>query len=183
MFRNKFPKALQKAFQFYAGLALAVFLFQLLGIIMYIVNVWPGVRDSLSVEVARFATLAVVLILIRSCLWIQIYRSGARLFSIIHVEGDSPKLADRLAPILKTLTRLLVASCILDICFLPVFFLSDTLLPFPISGLWLGAVDLAILLFPQPFGIGALLLAFLAHQYGQLLRERSQMKEEIELTI
>jgi len=183
MFHNKFPRALQKAFQFYAGLALMVFLSQLLGIIMYIANVWPGVRDNISVEVSRYVGLAVVLILIRSCIWIRIYWSGAQLFSIVHLEGDSPKLADRLTPILKALTRLLVVSCILDICFLPVIFLSDTLLPFSISGLWLGAVYLSILLLPEPFGLGALLLAFLAHQYGRLLRERGQMKEEIELTI
>ncbi len=183
MFDNKFLKALGKAFQFYAGLALTVFLFQLVGLIVYFINVWPGVRDNLSAGVTRFVGLAVVLILIRSCLWVRIYWFGSRFFSILHREGDSPKLADRLTPVLKTLTRLLVVNCILDVCFLPVVFLSDALLPFSVSGLWLGVTDLSILLFPQAFGVGALILAFLTHQYGQLLRERSQMKEEIELTI
>jgi hypothetical protein len=183
MFRNKFLKALGKAFQFYAGLALTVFLFQLIGLIIYFINVWPAVRDNLSGGVTRIVGLAVVLILIRSCLWIRIYWSGGRAFSILYREGDSPKLADLLTPVLKTLTRLLAVSCILDVCFVPVIFLSDRLLPLSVSGFWLGAVDLSILLFPQAFGIGALMLAFLAHQYGQLLRERTQMKEEIELTI
>jgi hypothetical protein len=183
MFRNKFLKALGKAFHIYAGLSLTVFMFQLVGLIMYFINVWPGGRDNISAGVTRFVGLGVVLMLIRSCLWIRIYWSGARSFSILHREGDSPKLAERLTPLLRTLTRLLVVSCILDMCFVPVIFLSDRLLPFSVSGLWLGVVDLSILLFPQAFGIGALILAFLAHQYGQLLGERSQMKEEIELTI
>jgi hypothetical protein len=150
---------------------------------MYCFNVWPGVRDNPSAGVTRFVGLAVVLILVRSCLWIRIYWSGARVFSILNREGESSKLADLLVPNLKTLTRLLVVSCILDLCFVPVIFLSDSLLPFSVSGLWLGIVDLSLLLFPQAFGIGALILAFLAQQYGQLLREHSQMKEEIELTI
>jgi len=183
MFHHKFLKALGKALRFYAGLALTVFLLQLVGLMMYFINVWPGVRDNLSVGVTRFVGLAVVLVLVRSCLWIRIYWSAAGAFSILHREGESPELADRLAPVLKTLTRLLVVSCILDLCFVPVIFLSDRLLPFSVSGLWLGLVDVSILLFPQAFGIAALILAFLAHQYGQLLRERSQMKEEIELTI
>jgi hypothetical protein len=183
MFHKKFLKVLAKAFQFYVGLALTVFLFQLVGVIMYVINVWPGVRGNLSAGVTGFVSLAVVLILIRSCLWIRIYWSGVQSFSILHQEEDAPNLADRLTPVLKTLTKLLVVSCILDVCFVPVVFLSDALLPFSVSGLWLGVIDLSILLFPQGFGVGALILAFLTHQYGQLLRERSQMKEEIELTI
>ena len=183
MVHHKFIKALGKALRFYAGFALAVFLFQLIGLLIYFINVWPGVRDALSTGVTRFVGLAVVLVLVRSCLWIRIYWSGAGAFSILRLEGESSGLADRLAPGLKTLTRLLVTSCILDLCFVPVIFLSDRLLPFRVSGLWLGFVDLSIILFPQAFGIGALILAFLAYQYGQLLRERSQMKEEIELTI
>lgn len=183
MFHNKFLNALAKAFQFYAGLALIVFMFQVVGIIMYVMNVWPGVRDNLSAGVTGFVSAAVVLILARSCVWVRIYWSGARSFAILHREGDAPNLADRLTPILKALTRLLVVSCILDVCFVPVVFLSDTLLPFSVSGLWLGVVYLSILLFPEGYGIGALILAFLTHQYGQLLGERSQMKEELELTI
>jgi hypothetical protein len=156
MFRNRFLKALGKAFQFYAGLALTVFLIQLVGLIVYFINVWPAVQDDLSVGVTRFVGVAVVLILIRSCLWIRIYWSGGRAFSILHREGESPKLADLLTPVLRTLTRLLVVSCILDVCFAPVIFLSDRLLPLTVSGLSLGAFDLSILLFPQAFGIGAL---------------------------
>ena len=68
-----------------------------------------------------------------------------------------------------TLTRLLVVSCILDLFFVPVLFLSDVLRQFPVSWWWLGSVYLSILLFPQAFGVAALILAFLTRQYAQLL--------------
>ena len=183
MIHRKLLNALEKALRFYAGLALAVFLLQITGLLMYFINVWPGVRDTLATGVTRFVGLAVVMVLIRSCLWIRIYWSGARAFSLLRLEGESPDFAERLPRVLKTLTKLLIVSCILDLSFVPVIFLSDTLLPYSVSGFSLGLVDLTILLFPQAFGVAALVLAFLAHQYGQLLRERSQLKEEIELTI
>ncbi len=71
----------------------------------------------------------------------------------------------------------------LDFLFLPAFFLSDAFLPFSVSGWRLGAVELARLLLPQAFGFAALILAFLTHQYGILLKERSLMKAELDLTI
>ena len=172
-----------KALRFYAGFALAVFLLQLVGLLIYFINVWPWVRDTISAAATLFVGTAVVLALVRSCLWIRIYWSGAGALSILRLEGESSGLADRLAPVLLTLTRLLIVSCILDVFFVPVIFLSDKLLPFSVSGWCLGLVDLSILLFPQAFGVGALILAFLMHQYGQFLRECSQMKEEIDLTI
>ena len=82
-----------------------------------------------------------------------------------------------------TLKHLLVVSFILDIFFVPVIFLSDVLLPYRLSGQWLCAVYLSIIFLPQAFGIGALILAFLTHQYAQLLKERKELKEEIELTV
>ncbi len=39
------------------------------------------------------------------------------------------------------------------------------------------------MIFPQAFGFAALILAFLTHQYGQLFKERSRLKNELELTI
>jgi hypothetical protein len=183
MIHHNFLNPLGKALRFYAGFALTIFLLQLVGLLMYFIYIWPRVRDTLSTGVTLFVGLAVVLVLVRSCLWIWIYWSGAKAFSILRLEGESPDLADRLAPGLMTLTQLLVVSCILDLFFVPVIFLSDVLLPFSVSGWWLGLVDLSILLFPQAFGIAALILAFLTHQYAQILRERSQIKEEIELTI
>jgi hypothetical protein len=183
MIHHSFLNPLGKALRFYAGIALTVLLLQLVGLLMYSINVWPRVRDTLPAGVTIFAGLAGFLVLVRSCLWIRIYWSGAKAFSILRLEGESPDSADRLAPVLTTLTRLLVVSCILDLFFVPVIFLSDVLLPFSVSEWWIGSVYLTILLFPQAFGIAALILAFLTHQYGQLLRERSQMKEEIELTI
>ena len=183
MIHHNFLNPLAKALRFYAGFALAVFALQFVGLLMYFINVWPGVRDTVSTGVALFAGLAAVSVLVRSCLWIRIYWSGAKAFSILRRVEESPDLDGRLAPLFTTLTRLLVASCILDLVFVPVIFLSDVLRPFSVSWWWLGLVDLSILLFPQAFGIAALILAFLTHQYAQLLRERSQMKEEIELTI
>ncbi len=174
---------LERALRLYTGIALAIFILQVVGLLMYFVNVWPGVRDTLSTGVTLFVGLAVILVLIRSGLWIRIYWSGARAFSVLRRDGKSKDLADHLAPDLMTLTRLLVVSCILDLSFVPVLFLSDRLLPFSVSAEWQGVVYLSILLFPQAFGIAALILAFLTHQYAQLLKERSNMKEEIELTI
>lgn len=183
MIHYNFLNPLRKALRFYAGFALTVFLLQLVGLLMYFINIWPQVSDTLSTGVTLFVGLAVVLVLVRSCLWIRIYWSGAGALNILRLERESSSIADHLIPVLRTLTRLLVVSCILDLFFVPVMFLSDILLPFLVSGWWLGVVDLTILLFPQAFGIAALILAFLTYQYGLLLRERSRMKEEIELTI
>lgn len=183
MVHHNFLNPLGKALRFYAGFAITVFLLQLVGLLMYFVTGWPQVRDTLSTGVTLLVGLAVVSVLVRSCLWIRIYWSGARVFSVLRGEGDSPGLVNRLAPVLMTISRLLIVSCILDLLFVPVIFLSDLLRPFPVSWWWLGLIDLSILLFPQAFGIAALILAFLTRQYAQLLRERSQMKEEIELTI
>ena len=183
MIHYNFLNPLRKALRFYAGFALTVFLMQLIGLLMYFINIWPQVSDTLSTGVTLFVGLAVVLVLVRSCLWIRIYWSGAGALYILRPERESSSRVDRLIPVLRILTRLFVVSCILDLFFVPVIFLSDILLPFSVSGLWLGLVDLAIILFPQAFGIAALILAFLTHQFGLLLRERSRMKEEIELTI
>lgn len=165
------------------GLALAVFLFQIVGLVMYYFNVWPGIRENFSTSITSVLAIAIVFILVRSCFWIWIYYSGSKVFSILQREREEPNMAVNLSVVLRTLTRLLIVSCILDICFVPVIFMSDMFLPFSISGIWLGIVDLSLLLFPQAFGIGALILAFLAHQYGLILKERNQMQEEIELTI
>ena len=172
-----------KALRFYAGIGITVFLFQLAGLMIYFFNGWTQVRDALSTGVTILVGLAVASVLVRSCIWIRIYWFGAKAFSLLRGERESPDLADHLAPVLTTLSRLLVMSCILDLFFVPFIFLGDVLRPFAVSWWGLGLVDLSILLFPQAFGVAALILAFLTHQYAQLLRERSQMKEEIELTI
>ncbi len=183
MIHNNFLTLLRKALRFYTGFALSIFLLQLSGLLIYFINVWPQVQNTLSTGITFYLGFAVLLVLVRSCLWVWIYWTGAGALYFFHQERESLNLSDRLAPMLKTLTRLLVVSCILDLFFVPVIFLSDVLLPFSVSGWWLGLIDLAILLFPQAFGIAALILAFLAHQYGLLLSERSRMKKEIELTI
>jgi hypothetical protein len=164
-------------------LALALVGFQVLGLAVYLLTVWSGMRAAVSTSQSIFVGVAVVLGLVRSGVWVSVYWNGARALAIVRQDGDSPQLADRVAPVLDTLTRLLVASCILDLLFLPAIFLTDTFLPFSISGWRLGAVEVARLLFPQAFGLAALVLAYLTRQYGQLLRERSEMKRELELTV
>jgi hypothetical protein len=178
-----FLNPLEKALRTYAALVLALVLFQLLGLGMYLVNVWPDVRHSVSTGQKLVVCLALVFGFVRSFVWIQIYWKGARSLSILRRDSESPRLADRLAPVLERLTGLLVASCVLDLLFLPAYFLSDTFRPFAMSGWRLGAMELARLLFPQAFGMAALILAYLTSQYGQLLRERGDMKRELELTI
>ena len=182
MIHHSLLNPLEKALRFYAGIYLPILFFQIIGILMYVKNVWPSIKDSISTGVTFFIVLAVVLVLVRSGFWIRIYWSGANAISILRLEGESKELPDRLLPVLMTLKHLLVVSFILDIFFVPVIFLSDVLLPFRVSGLWLGAVYLSVIFLPQAFGIGALILAFLTHQYAQLLKERKEMKEEIELT-
>ncbi|HUU01245.1 MAG TPA: hypothetical protein VM425_07405 [Myxococcota bacterium] len=66
---------------------------------------------------------------------------------------------------------------------LPAIFLMDEFFPFTVSSWQLGLVDLGLLLFPQAFGLAALILAYLTHQYGQLMKERGQMKKDLERTI
>ena len=183
MTHHAFFNPLEKVFRFYAGLYLAIILFQGVGLLMYIVNVWPRVRLTTSTGITVLISLAVVLGLARALMWVRIYWKGARALSILRTEGGSPALAESLVPILTTLTRMLVISCVLDFLFLPAFFLSDAFLPFSVSGWRLGAVELARLLLPQAFGFAALILAFLTHQYGILLKERSLMKAELDLTI
>ena len=179
----RFLNPLEKALRCYAGLALALFLFQLLGLAMYLVNVWPGMRGTVPTGQKVVVCIALLFGFARSMVWIRIYWNGARSLSMLRTDGDSPHLADRLAPLLRSLTRLLVASCALDVLFLPAYLLTDTFWPFPMSGWRLGAVELARLLFPQAFGIAALILAYLTSQYGQLLRERGEMQRDLELTV
>jgi hypothetical protein len=189
MNHNRITEPLAKALGFYAVLAAAIVILQLVGLLMYLVNVWPTARltgaggEPISTGVTAVLLAAVITGFLRSFLWIRIYWDGSKAFSLLKSDGDSPDLADRLMPLLKNLTRLLVLSGILDVLFLPAYFLSGAVLPFPIVGWRLGLVEVARIVFPQAFGIAALILAFLTHQYGQLLNERSRMKNELELTI
>lgn len=178
-----FLNPLERALRFYAVFATALILFQGLGLGMYLVNEWPKARATVSSEVTALVGLAVVLGLTRSYVWIRLYWKGARALSILRDQADSSQVALRLTPVLASLTRLLVVSCVLDFLFLPAFFLSDHFLPFSVSGWRLGLVELARLLFPQAFGFAALILAFLTRQYGLLLEEHGQLKQELELTI
>ena len=87
-----------------------------------------------------------------------------------------------LNPLEKAL-RVYAALVLALLLFLPAYFLSDTFQPFAISGWRLGMMELARLLFPQAFGIAALILAYLTSNFAQLLRERGEMQRELELTI
>jgi hypothetical protein len=189
MDHNRISQPLGKALRFYAVLALAIVIFQGIGLLMYLVNVWPSVKltsaggEPISTGITVVLFVAVIMGFSRSFVWIKIYWDGSRALSLLRNEGESPVGGDRLTPILANLTRLLVVSCVLDVLFLPAYFLSDVVLPFPIAGWRLGAVEVARVVFPQAFGFAALILAFLTHQYGQLLKERGRMQNELELTI
>ena len=177
-----FLNPLEKALRVYAALLLAVLLFQLLGLGMYLVNVWPDMRATVSTGKKAVICMALIFGFARSFLWIMIYRNGARSLSILGDDG-SPQLADRICPVLGRLSRLLVVSCVLDFLFLPAYFLSDTFQPFAMTGWRLGSMELARLLFPQAFGVAALILAYLTSNVARLLRERGEMQRELELTI
>jgi hypothetical protein len=183
MEHHSFLNPLEKALRFYAGFYLAVIAFQLVGLMMYVVNVWPRVRSTIAPTVTTVLCLALALGFLRAFVWIRIYWGGAKALSLLRTQGASPRLAPSLGPVLAMLTRLLVISCVLDFLFLPAFFFSDTFLPFSVSGWRLGAVELARLVFPQAFGFAALILAFLTHQFRLLLQERSHLMEEVELTV
>ena len=154
-----------------------------LGVVIYVLTVWPKMRQVTSTGITVLGVMAVTAGLVRSALWIRIYWNGARVLSSLRASGESTELPERLVPVLGTLSRLLVASCILDVLLLPAIFLMDVFFPFKLSSMHLGLVQLATLLIPQAFGMAALILAYLTHQYGQLMKERVQMKKDLELTI
>jgi hypothetical protein len=183
MSQNKVFAKLEKGFRFLSILQLALILFQGAGVLTYVLTVWPGMTGGPSTGITILVIGAVVAGLVRSCLWIRIYWNGAKVASTVRTHGESTELPDRLVPILGKLTRLLVASCALDVLLLPAIFLMDEFFPFTLSSVHLGLVQVAVLLYPQAFGLAALILAYLTHQYGQLMKERCQMKKDIELTI
>ena len=180
---HPFLNPLEKALKIYAGLALAIVLTQGLGLAMYAVNVWPGVRPTLSSGAAALIVSAVVLGFLRSFVWIRIYWQGGRTLALLRTRGNAPEIDEVVGPVLSSLTRLLVLSCVLDVLFLPAYFLSDQVLPFSVSGWRLGVVEVARIVFPQAFGFAALILAFLTHQFGRLVAESGRMKRELDLTI
>jgi hypothetical protein len=183
MNHHAFLVPLEKALRVYAVLAVVIILTQGLGLLMYLSNVWPRLSLSTSTTSALLVLAAVLMGFVRSYLWIRIYWNGANGLSIIRSAGASAELTDRLVPILGTLTKLLVTSCVLDFLFLPAYFMADLFFPFQLAGWRLGLVELARVLFPQAFGFAALILAFLTHQYGQLLMERARLQHEVDLTI
>ena len=189
MNHSRITEPLAKALRFYAVLAASIVIFQGIGLLMYLVNVWPSARltgaggEPISAGITTVLFAAVVMGFARSFVWIKIYWDGSKALSLLQSDGESPDMEDRLTPLLANLTRLLLVSCILDVLFLPAYFLSGAVLPFPIAGWRLGVVEVARIVFPQAFGFAALILAFLTHQYGQLFKERGRMKNELELTI
>jgi hypothetical protein len=183
MDKNSLLARLEKGLRFFSGLALALLVFQGIGVLTYLLTVWPGMRGVVPSGIAVLGTMAVTAGLLRSSLWIRIYWNGAKVVRTLRADGESTDVPDRLGPILGTLTRLLVASCVLDVLLLPAIFLMDVFFPFKMSSVQLGLVQVAALVIPQAFGLTALILAYLAHQYGKLVKERCQMRKELELTI
>jgi hypothetical protein len=149
MNHSRITQPLAKALRFYAVLAVAIVIFQGIGLLMYLVNVWPTARlmgpggEPISTGVTVVLFAAVVMGFVRSFVWIKIYWNGSKALSLLKSEGESQEMADRLTPVLAS----------------------------------------ARVVFPQAFGFAALILAFLTHQYGQLLKESGRMKNELELTI
>lgn len=174
---------LEKGLRLLAAFALALFAFQCVGVVMYIVTAWPGLPQKPPTGITALAAAAVAAGLARSTLWVRIYWTGSKLLSTLRRDGESPGLPGRLAPILGRLTRLLVASCVLDVLLLPAIFLMDAFFPFAVTGAHLGMTLLGAMLLPQAFGIAALVLAYLTHQYGRLVKERFEMKTDLDLTI
>jgi hypothetical protein len=183
MSRNSLFATLEKGLRFLAGLQLALILFQATGVLTYVLTVWPGMSGGPSTGITILVVGAVAAALVRSCLWIRIYWNSSQVASALRAHGESAELPGRLLPILRSLARLLVASCVLDVLLLPAIFLMDEFFPFTLSSVHLGLIQVAVLLYPQAFGLAALALAYLARQYGQLVEERCRMKKDIELTI
>ncbi|HQP33734.1 MAG TPA: hypothetical protein PLI95_01080 [Polyangiaceae bacterium] len=183
MTRDALLKRLEKGLRLLSGIGLALLLFQSVGVLMYLVGVWPDMRATMTTTVAAVGGVAVTAGLVRSALWVRIYWTGAKVLSTLRTEGESNKLADVLVPALTALSRLLVGSCILDVLLLPAIFLMDVFFPFKLSSVQLGMVQLASVVVPQAFGAAALILAWLARQYGGIVQERCQMKTDLDLTI
>lgn len=189
MNHSRITEPMAKALRFYAVLAIAIVIFQGIGLLMYLVNVWPTARltasdgEPISSALTAVLLVAVVMGFARSFVWIKIYWDGSKALALLQPARETQSAVDRLTPVLANLTRLLIVSCILDVLFLPAYFVSGSVLPFPIAGWRLGAVEVARVVFPQAFGFAALILAFLTHQYGQLLKESGRLKNELELTI
>ncbi len=183
MNRDSLLARLEKGFRALAGVALALVVFQGIGVLTYVLTVWPGMEVVPSTGITVLVVGAVAAGLARSCLWIRIYWNGAHVVSALRTHGESTELPDRLVPILRRLARLLVASCILEVLLLPAIFLMDAFFPFAVSGVQLGLTLLATMLIPQAFGLTALILAYLARLWGRLVLERCRMRQEAELTI
>lgn len=183
MNRTSLFAKLERGLRLLAGLALALTLFQTTGVLVYALDVWPQMPKVPPLGVTALGIVAVTACIARSTLWVRIYWKAAAVPSTLQADGDSSTLPDRLLPILDTLTRLFIASSILDVLLLPFIFLMDVFFPFTLSSLHVGLAQVGVLLFPQAFGLAALVLAFLTHQYGNLIRERSQLRSDLELTV
>ena len=181
MNRDILMNNLVRGLRLLSWLALALLLFQSLGVLMYNVNVRPEM-SGIPAGIALLGALVVAACLARSALWVAIYRRGAGAVAALGAGGEAAQ-PEELVRILDGLAKLLVTSCILDVMLLPAIFLMDVFAPFELSSVHLGLIMVAAMLLPQAFGLAALLLAYLARQYGLLIGERCRMKSELDLTI
>jgi hypothetical protein len=182
MDRDSLSVRLEKGLRLLAGVGLALLLFQCAGVLTYALTVWPKMLAVPSAGITFLGAAAVGAALARSALWVRIYWTGARALQAARTTAEA-ELPARLSPILGALTRLLVASCALDVLLLPAIFLMDRFFPFTLSSVQLGMIQVAAICVPQAFGLTALVLAYLAHQYARLVRERCEMKSDLALTI
>jgi hypothetical protein len=162
-----------------SGLAALLTLFQVLGVVMYLVAMWPSVRGTLPLGVSVVGAVGVTAVLARSCLWVAIYALGARVVSALHGSENRQRLVARLG----RLKRFLVSSCVLDLCLLPAFFSLDAFFPERLSSTTLGLTEVGVLVFPQAFGLAALVLAYILHHTERLILENATMEQELSLTI
>lgn len=183
MSQTKVLERLEKGLRFLAVFTLLLMAFQTLGVLMYGITVWPAMAPGIRYDFTVIAGLAVAAALFRSVLWVRIYWVGAKVLKAHRDARDAAAVSTPLTRPLQSLTRMLVTSAALDVLFLPAIFLMDTFFPFTLASWQLGLVQMAVLMFPQVFGVAALVLAYLANQYGQWMKERDVMKKELELTI
>ena len=110
MDHQRIIQPLGKALRFYAVLALAIVIFQGIGLLMYLVNVWPSVRaagpsgEPISSVTALILGAAVVMGFARSFLWIRIYWDGSKVLGLLRSDEGSAEADSRLMRLLSGLT-------------------------------------------------------------------------------
>jgi divalent metal cation (Fe/Co/Zn/Cd) transporter len=176
MSRTTLLGRMEKGLTVLVGVTLLMTGFQALGLLIYGLTVWPTMFDQPPLGITVLVGISAIAGVVRSLIWIRIYLTSAKLLRAAKNNGGP---LHSFGPLI----RLLVVSCILDVCTLPSIFLMDAFSPFAMSSVLLGLIQMAVLLFPQVSGVAALILAYLLRQFDSLLQERGTLQQELELTI